>query len=220
LGKIGCAWLVVGVLSFAASGARAEVTAMSMSYRNFARESEDARVRDLISSHVHAADAAKAQWSYDADQRLLPSNSVSWFETQLTYIQLLRERFLSYFYKARSDDAGVRQEMWNLRAAALEAGQPEPLGVIAQHYVQMRKDNLEACAKFADWAKKSAAAAQDLELRARRLLAQGGMAREEYNYYLELLELGQEAVNGAYAELQKGQKLLEEAQSDLAQVNP
>jgi hypothetical protein len=200
--------------------ATAAVTVESMSYKNFAREAADMYLKDVIHAHEYQIEAAKTRWTYQIDLRLLQSNAASWFDTQLANVQLMREEIFGSFFEARAADDLVREEMWRLRAAAIEAGQPEPVTVVAQHYLQMRRDNLAFTQKFADWANKNAAVTKDLLARARWAFSQEAMAQEELNYYIELDGLGEGFVRAAAAEIAKAQRLLHEAESDLTALAP
>jgi hypothetical protein len=190
-----------------------------MSYKNFAHEAEDDRLRNLIHASKYEIEAARTKWEYQTDLSLLPTQAASYFDTQFAYLRLITQQFSVVYYTGLAADAQVREALWSDRASDLEAGKPDSPLSIAQYYVQLRTDNVDVSQKFATWASQIAGVASDLRARAESLYSRGAMAQEEFNYYIELDRIGQAAIVAANAEVQKAQRSLAEAQSDLAQVS-
>ena len=210
-------WLL-GFVVWSLPVSAAGVTAASMTYKNFARESADDRFRNLWEMTGMQIRAARTRWSYETNLRLEAIGAASHFETQLAFLTLATEEFYVTLYEERAANAEVREHSWRTRAAAVEAGRPEPLLDIAQADLDLRKQKLIIAQKLVDWSNEIDATSRDLEERAASLLVGGAMDREDYNFYLELKTLGRSAVTLGAEELVKARELLQEAQRDLDDV--
>jgi len=197
----------------------AGISANSMTYKNFAREAADERFRDIWTATGFRIRAAKVRWSYLTDLRLGPVGNGSHFQTQLDFLTLMLDEFNDTLYAERASDAKIRENLWRARAAAMEAGQPDPVVPTAQAYVGLRQDKLGLAHQLVDASNKVADAAKDLRARGQWLLEQNAISQEEMNFYIELDDIGAEATKQSADELEKAQRLLEEAQTDLVNTS-